>query len=185
MVPIKGLIIRNTHLKYQSSSTHCSKVISKVKNFERQVKLQGQGHMQKKMWQIYTQKGLATGNTHVKYQSSSTYCSKVISNVNKFFKKQVKLQGQGHSGKIKVPTQRSYHKEYSCEISKLQHSLFKSYQQGLSFQKSRSNSKVKVTVAKIRYPRKGLIIRNTLVSMEMNNIYFYMNPSLKRELKFG
>ena len=40
----KDLITRNIHVKYQSSSTYCSKVISKVKNFERQVKLQGQGH---------------------------------------------------------------------------------------------------------------------------------------------
>ena len=29
--PLKGLITRNTHVKYQNSSTHCSKVISKVK----------------------------------------------------------------------------------------------------------------------------------------------------------
>ena len=41
MVPIKGLIIRNAH---QSSSTHCSKVISKVKVFKEWVKLQGQRH---------------------------------------------------------------------------------------------------------------------------------------------
>ena len=33
--PRKGLIIRNTHVKYQSSSTHCSNVISKVKVSER------------------------------------------------------------------------------------------------------------------------------------------------------
>ena len=33
--PRKGLITRNTHVKYQSSSTHYSKVISKVKVLER------------------------------------------------------------------------------------------------------------------------------------------------------
>ena len=43
-------------------------------------------------------KGLITGNTHVKYQSSSNHSSKVISNV-KVLKKMVKLQGQGHSVK--------------------------------------------------------------------------------------
>ena len=31
-------------MKYQSSSTHCSKVITKVKNFKKWVILQGQGH---------------------------------------------------------------------------------------------------------------------------------------------
>ena len=45
MVPTKiGLITRNTHVKYQSSSTHYSKVISKDKVFIKWVKSQGQGH---------------------------------------------------------------------------------------------------------------------------------------------
>ena len=29
--PQKGLVTKNSHIKYQSSSTHCSKVISKIK----------------------------------------------------------------------------------------------------------------------------------------------------------
>jgi hypothetical protein len=45
---MKGLARRNTHVKYESSTTHHSKVITKVKVFET-VKLQGhrsecQGH---------------------------------------------------------------------------------------------------------------------------------------------
>ena len=44
MKPRKGLITRNTPVKYQSSSTHCSKVINKVKVFKKWVKLQDQGH---------------------------------------------------------------------------------------------------------------------------------------------
>ena len=44
MKPRKGLITRNTHVKYQSSSTHCLKVINKVKVFKKWVKLQGQGY---------------------------------------------------------------------------------------------------------------------------------------------
>ena len=39
----KDLITRDIHVKYQSSSTHYSKVISKVKVFKKWVK-QGQGH---------------------------------------------------------------------------------------------------------------------------------------------
>ena len=82
--------------------------------------------------------------THVKYQSSSTYCSKVINKVkfseedrmtNQRGQKQfatdlrsrrhnnnnLKLQGQVHRVKKMVPTERYYHKE----ISKLYHSLSK------------------------------------------------------------
>ena len=40
----KDLITRDIHVKYQSSSTHCSKVISKVKDFKKWVKLLGQSH---------------------------------------------------------------------------------------------------------------------------------------------
>jgi hypothetical protein len=38
---MKGLAIRNTHVKYESPSTYQSKVMRKVKVFEK-VKLQGQ-----------------------------------------------------------------------------------------------------------------------------------------------
>ena len=69
-------------MKYQSSSNHCSKVISKVKFSKIGVKRQG--HRVKN-------KGLITGNIHVNYQSSSIHCLKVISKV-KVFKKWVKLQ---------------------------------------------------------------------------------------------
>mgnify|MGYP003686665385 CR=1 FL=1 len=44
MVPRNGLITRNIEVKYQTSSLHCSKVISKVKVFFKWVKLQGEGH---------------------------------------------------------------------------------------------------------------------------------------------
>ena len=47
MEPMKGLITRDTHVKYQNSSAHCSKVICKVEVFKNWVKLQGQGHMVK------------------------------------------------------------------------------------------------------------------------------------------
>ena len=40
----KGPITRNTHVKNQSSSTRCSKIINKVKVFQKRIKLQGQGH---------------------------------------------------------------------------------------------------------------------------------------------
>ena len=81
-------------MKYQSSSTHCSKVISKVKDFfKKWVKLQGQGHSVKNNGTHG--KVLSQGNALEKYQSSSTHCLKFINKV-KVFKIWVKIQGQGH-----------------------------------------------------------------------------------------
>ena len=78
------------------------------------VKLQGQGHKVKNNGT----NGKVTGNIHVKYQNSNTHCSKVIAKV-KVFKNgsnsKVKITGSN----IVISTERSYHKEYSCEISKL------------------------------------------------------------------
>ena len=45
----KVLSLENTYVKYKSSSTHCTKVIGKVKVLEKWVKLQGQGHRVKIM----------------------------------------------------------------------------------------------------------------------------------------
>jgi hypothetical protein len=39
---MKGLARRNKHVKYESSSINQSKVMTKVKGFEKKVKLQGQ-----------------------------------------------------------------------------------------------------------------------------------------------
>ena len=44
MVPVKGLVTRNTHVQYESSISSGKKVMAKVKVFQKKVKLQGQGH---------------------------------------------------------------------------------------------------------------------------------------------
>ena len=44
MVPTERSYYRNIHVKYQSRSTHCSKVIGNVKVFKKWVKLHGQCH---------------------------------------------------------------------------------------------------------------------------------------------
>ena len=41
---VKGLIRRNTHVKYESPVSYGSLVMTKVEVFEKKVKLQGQGH---------------------------------------------------------------------------------------------------------------------------------------------
>jgi hypothetical protein len=53
--------------------------MTKVKALEKKTKLQGQRSMS---W--YQMKGLAWRNTHVKYESPSTYQSKVITKVKVF-----------------------------------------------------------------------------------------------------
>jgi hypothetical protein len=42
--PGKGLVTRNTHIKYESPITDHSEDMANVKVFEKWVKLQGQGH---------------------------------------------------------------------------------------------------------------------------------------------
>jgi hypothetical protein len=60
-------------------------------------------------------KGLARENTHVKYESSTTNQSKVMTKV-KVFKMKVKLQDQ--RVKVMVSNERSCQKECTCEIRK-------------------------------------------------------------------
>ena len=75
--PQKGLVTRNALVKFQSSRTHCWKVINKVKVFKI-----GQNPGSRSQGKIcfYLRKGFVTRNTHVKYQSFSTHCSNIISN---------------------------------------------------------------------------------------------------------
>ena len=55
--------------------------------------------------------------------------------------------GQG----ILIPVERPCHEKCSCEISKLQHSLFKNFRQGSSFQKA-SRPNFNVTESKMLVP---------------------------------
>jgi hypothetical protein len=59
-------------------------------------------------------KGLARRNTYVKYESSSTYHINVMTDIIKVFEKKVKLKGQ--RVKVIVSHERSYQKNYTCEI---------------------------------------------------------------------
>ena len=60
-VGIHRKISKNTQVKYQSSGTHSSKILSKLKVF-------------KKVGPRSRSQGIVTRNyTHVRYQSSSTY----------------------------------------------------------------------------------------------------------------
>jgi hypothetical protein len=60
-------------------------------------------------------KGLARKNTHLKYESPSTYQSKVMTKF-KVFKKKVKLLGQDQRVKVIISNERSCQKECTCEI---------------------------------------------------------------------
>jgi hypothetical protein len=67
LVPLKGSVTTNSHMKYQSPSIYYLKDIGMVKVFNMNMNHRGQGQI---CW--YPQKGLVKGNTHVKYQSPST-----------------------------------------------------------------------------------------------------------------
>ena len=64
-------------------------------------------------------KGLIPKEYSGKNQSSNTHCSKVISKVQVFKKKKKLVTFKVTVSKIMVLTERSYHRKYSCEISKL------------------------------------------------------------------
>jgi hypothetical protein len=86
---MKGLARINTHVNYEIPTTNQSKIMAKVKVFEKKkIKLKGQR---------YQIKGLASRNKHVKYESSTTHQSKIMTKVKVFVKK-VKLQGQRSNG---------------------------------------------------------------------------------------
>ena len=67
--------------------------MSKVNVFQKEVKLQGQGHEVKKLW--YHVEGIITRNTYVQYESPISSSKTVMAKV-KVVQKKVKLQGQGH-----------------------------------------------------------------------------------------
>ena len=41
---MKGLVTNNTHMQHESPVTSGKKALAKVKDFQKKVKLQGQGH---------------------------------------------------------------------------------------------------------------------------------------------
>ena len=103
-------------MKYQSSSTHCSNVVSKVKVFKKWVIHQGQGHGVKKNGthgKVLSQ-GILMGNIKALALTVQKLLARLKFSKNGSYSK-VKVTGS----KIMVPTERSYHKEYSCEMSKL------------------------------------------------------------------
>ena len=102
-----------------------------------------------------------TRNTHVKYQSPSTYYTKVVAKV-KGFSKKVEYQDQDHN----VRCFGRFHREHSCKMSKPQSIPFKRSGQGSNVQlvgqtpRSRSQGQI------CWYPWKGLITRNTHVKYQ-------------------
>jgi hypothetical protein len=80
-------------------------IMNKVKVFEKNVKYQWVKVM-------VSMKGPARRNTHLKYESPTTYQSKVMFSKKK--KKMVKFQGQ--RVKVMVSNKRSCQEEYTCEI---------------------------------------------------------------------
>ena len=89
-------------MKYKSSSTHCSKVISKIEVFKKRVKLQGQGHSVK--YNGTHRKVLSQGIFRLNIKVLALTVQELLARL-KFSKKWFKLQGQGHIVK-KIGTHR-------------------------------------------------------------------------------
>ena len=93
-------------LLVQSNSTYCQGLVFlKV--------CQKSRSRSQKFW--YWQKGLATRNTHVKYENpiSNIYIQRLWPRLS-FFKSRSKVKFKVTKSKLLVSTERSCHKEYTC-----------------------------------------------------------------------
>ena len=102
--------------RYQSPSTYHSKLMAKVKIFKKQVKCKGQGHKVKNFGN--NRKGLSQGILMSNIKVLVLTIQKLWPRL-KFLKSTSNTKVTVTSSKMLVPTERSCHKEYSCQILKL------------------------------------------------------------------
>ena len=123
----KGPATRNTHVKYESLISFGSKVITKVKFFQKKVKSQGQGHEVKNYG--IDRKVLPQEIHKWNMKTWSLLVQKLWPRLS-FFKSRSKVKVKVTKSKFLVLTERSSHKEYTWVILKLYLLLLKSYCQG-------------------------------------------------------
>ena len=70
---MKGLVTRNIHVKYEIPISHGSQFMTKVKVFEKYVKLPRSRSLGQNLWN--DMKGLVTRNTYKKYESPVSHDS--------------------------------------------------------------------------------------------------------------
>jgi hypothetical protein len=97
MYQMKGLAIWNTHVKYESPSAYQWSIMSKVKVFEKNIKLKGQ-----KVKIMAWNKGLAIRNTYVKHESSGIYQSKVTSKIKVCWRTDKRIDGRSELPNLKI-----------------------------------------------------------------------------------
>ena len=105
---------KNTHVNYQSSNTHYSKVIIKVKVSKKQVKLQ-QGY---KVKNVGTHKKVLSLDSSCKISNLQHLLFKGYYQVNVSKKNTLQVNSQVTAkpgSKMLVPTDRSCHQIYSCD----------------------------------------------------------------------
>ena len=112
--PMKGLVTKNMHVKYQSFSTQVLKLLARLQFKKKRVKLKGQGN---KVKSVGTHRKVLSPKNSCEISKSST----LALTVHKLLVK-LKFFLKGSNSRVKVnrlvPTERSCHKEYPCEISK-------------------------------------------------------------------
>ena len=96
---MKGRARRNTHVKYESSTTHRSKVITKVKVFEKKIKI------------MVLPKGIHMWNMKALAPINQKLWPRL-----KLLKSRSNSKVQGQRIKVMVSNERSWQKEYTCEI---------------------------------------------------------------------
>ena len=112
----KGLVIRNTHAKYEYLISYDRKVMANVKVFQKKVK----GHLQGHIFKIYgiIRKALSWGTCMPNMKAIPLRTKELWPMLKVFFKSRSKVTVKVTCSKFIVPSERSCHKEYSCQILK-------------------------------------------------------------------
>ena len=108
---MKGLATRNTHVQYE-------RVMAKVKDFQKKVKLQGQGHEVKKygpMWKVSSQ------GIHMSNMTALSLLIRKLWARLKFSKSGSNFKAKVTRSRIRVPCERPFHEEYTRTIWKSYH----------------------------------------------------------------
>ena len=100
-------------MQYESPISSGKKVMSKVNAFQKEVKLQGQGHEVKiycTMWKVLSQE------IHMCNMKAQSLLVRKLWPRLKFFRKRSNFKFKVTMSKIMVPCERSCQKEYICAI---------------------------------------------------------------------
>ena len=157
------VLSQQKHVQYECPISPGKKVMAKIKVFQTEVKLQGQGNEVRNygtMWKDLSQE------IHMCNMKALSLLVRKLWPRFKFFKGRSNFKVRVTRSEIMVPCERSCHKIYICVICKPYLFSVSKLWPRLKFFRSRSNFKVKVKRSKIMVPCEGVVTRYTYVQYE-------------------